>query len=146
MRMPPIVVAAGLVGAVLLSGGCTGPAGGGADRDPTDVEEVTTTDTVGADELRSASGGDAGRYSWTDLRVTNDQSLGYFTGSIRVTNDGEDAADVRVEVTAVGGQQRLGTLTGLSLVESGAATTIGLTSLDEFARATTFEVELSTAP
>ncbi|KQP64763.1 hypothetical protein ASF47_12735 [Nocardioides sp. Leaf285] len=48
------MVAAGLVGAVLLSGGCTGPAGGGADRDPTDVEEVTTTDTVGADELRSA--------------------------------------------------------------------------------------------
>ncbi|MBJ7528559.1 MAG: hypothetical protein JHD04_03415, partial [Nocardioides sp.] len=69
-----------------------------------------------------------------------------FTGSIHVTNDGEDAADVRVEVTAVGGQQRLGTLTGLSLVESGATTTIGLTSLDEFARATTFEVELSTAP
>lgn len=136
-----ISLAAIVVGGLLLMGGCLAVVGGTANEVAEDLEKDTTTGKVSADEVQGASG-EGERYSWKGLKVQKD-NFGMFEGSLTVTNSTDEAAEVLVEVTAYDGEQTLGALNGSTRVKPGATTKVDLTSLDDFAKASDFEVEVS---
>lgn len=134
-----IIVAGIVVGGLLLMGGCLAVLGGAA----SEIDDSMTEDTVSADQTSpGAAAKETEDYSWKGLKVAKDE-FGYFTGSIKVTNNTDDRADVFVEVTAYDGQQTLGALMGSTKIKPGATTTVDLEGFDEFAKATDYDVEIT---
>jgi hypothetical protein len=142
MKKFGIIVAGIVVGGLVLLGGCFALLGGAANEVAKDLEKDTTTGQVAAEEIQDATG-EGDRYSWKDLEVRKDPTTEWFAGSLTVTNSTDEATEVFVQVTAYDGEQTLGTLDGSARVKPGATTKVPLTSLEEFEKATDYEVEIS---
>lgn len=140
MKKFAIIVGGIVVGGLLLMGGCLAVLGGAANEIDKELDKGTTNSKVEAG--KATQGGEGKDYSWKALKVSEDE-FGSFEGTIRVTNRTDSPAEVFVDVTAYDGEQTLGELNGSARVKPGATTEIPLTSLEDFAEATDYEVEVS---
>lgn len=104
------------------------------------IDDSTTTGSVTRNgEITAERGED---YDFSHLKVTKG-GFGLFEGSIVVENTTSERSKVFVTVAAFRGQQNLGELNGSATMKPHSSSKIELTSLDDFARATDYQVEIS---
>lgn len=104
------------------------------------IDDSTTTGSVTRNgEITAEQGED---YDFSKLKVTKG-GFGLFEGSIVVENTTSERSKVIVTVDAFRRQQNLGELNGNATLKPHSSSKIELTSLDDFARATDYQVEIS---
>lgn len=105
------------------------------------LDQSTTHGTVTSDGV--VTGEKDQDYGFSKLSVSRDGLIDTFEGSIVIRNNTAQSAEVIVTVDAYDGNENLGELNGSATLKPNSSSRIKLTSLDDFAQATDYKVEVS---